>query len=191
MGQLGNLLKVGHVVPGIADALDVHGLGLVVDSGRQLLGIVPVDKLGRDAEPREGHLELVVGAAVQVRRRHDVVARLCERGNGKELGRLAGRRGYCSHTALESRDTLFQDVDGRLVPSESASAVGGANSAYVCSVLSSYVPYPRVDVASLLEAEQPRAVGRVIEDEALARPTVSACRKRSPGAGADEPSRHR
>ena len=43
MGDLGNGLDVRHVVPGVADALDVHGLGLGVDGLLQILGLVALD----------------------------------------------------------------------------------------------------------------------------------------------------
>jgi hypothetical protein len=76
VGNLDNGLEVGHVVPRVADALDVDCLGLVVDSRGKVLGLVAVDELGGDAEAGEEDLELVVSAAVQVRRRDDVVARV-------------------------------------------------------------------------------------------------------------------
>jgi hypothetical protein len=116
VGHLGDGLELGHVVARVADALDVDGLGLVVDGGGDVLGPVAVDELGGDAEAREEHLELVVCAAVQVRRRHDVVARVRQRGDGHELRRLPGRGGHGGDTALERRDPLLEDVDGGALP---------------------------------------------------------------------------
>jgi hypothetical protein len=112
VGDLGNGLKLGHVVARVADALNVDGLGLVVDGGGNVLGLVALDELGRDAEAREEHLELVVGATVQVRGRDDVVARVRQRRDGHELGGLAGRGGHGSNATLESGDSLLEDVDG-------------------------------------------------------------------------------
>lgn len=87
MRNLGNGLKVGYVIPRVANALEVDGLGAVVDGGGEVFGTVALDELGLDAESRQQHLQLVVGAAVQVRRRHDVVAGARERRNGHELRR--------------------------------------------------------------------------------------------------------
>ena len=142
MGHLGNGLNVGHIVPRVANALNVHGLGLVVNGGGNVLGLVAVDKLGRDAQAREHDLELVVGAPVEVRRRDNVVASVGERRNGDELSALARCRREGRDTTLESRHALLEDVDG------------GVHDA-------------AVDVTKLLEAKEPRAVGRVIEGVAL------------------------
>lgn len=66
VGDFGNGLEVGDVVARVADALDVHGLGVVVDGGGNVLGLVAVDEFGLDAQPGEKYFELVVGAAVEV-----------------------------------------------------------------------------------------------------------------------------
>jgi hypothetical protein len=114
VGNLGNGLEVGHVVPRVADALDVDGLGPVVDGGGNVLGLVAVDKLGGDAEALERHLELVVGAAVEVRRGDDVVAGLGEGCDGEELGALAGRGGQRGDAAFQGSYPLLEDIDGGL-----------------------------------------------------------------------------
>lgn len=114
VGNLGNGLKVGDVVPGVADALDVDGLGLVVDGGGNVLGLVAVDELGGDAEALEGDLELVVGAAVEVRRGDDVVAGLGEGRQGEELGALAGGGGQGGDAAFQGSYPLLEDIDGGL-----------------------------------------------------------------------------
>lgn len=142
MRRLGNGLNVGDIIPRVADALNVHSLGLVVDGSANVLGLVAVDELGLDAQAGEEDLELVVGAAVEVGGGHDVVAGLGEGRDGDELGALARGRGQRGDTTLESGDALLEDVHGR-------------------------VHDAAVDVAELLEAEEPRAVGRVIEGVAL------------------------
>ena len=114
VSDLGNSLKVGHVVARVTDALDVDGLGLVVNGGGNVLGLVAVDKLGGDAQAREEHLELVVGAAVEVGRGDNVVAGLGNSGNGDELRCLARRGGKGSNSSLESGDALLKDVVGGL-----------------------------------------------------------------------------
>lgn len=89
MRQLGDPLKIRHIVPRVTDALQIHSLRLVVNGGSQFLGLVAVNELAVDAQPRERDFELVVGAAVQVGRRHDVVARVCQRSDSHELCGLA------------------------------------------------------------------------------------------------------
>ena len=105
---------------------------------RERLRVVAVDELHADAEAREGDLELVVGAAVEVAGRDDVVAGLQDRRERQELRRLAARGGERRRTALERRDALLEDVGRR-------------------------VHDPRVDVAELLQREEPRAVLGVVE----------------------------
>lgn len=64
VGSLGKSLEVGDVVLGVANALDVDGLGLVVDSTGKILGFVAVDELGLNTQAGQEDLELVVGTAV-------------------------------------------------------------------------------------------------------------------------------
>lgn len=111
---LGDRLKVGDVEARVADRLEVDGLGLVVDRGGNVLGLVAGDKLGRDAETGEDDLELVVGAAVEVGGSDNVVAGVRERSNGQELSGLARSGGDGGDTTLKSGDTLLEDVDGGL-----------------------------------------------------------------------------
>lgn len=111
MRGLGDGLEVGHVVPRVADALDVDGLGAVVDGGGEVLGRVALDELGLDAEAGQQHLELVVRPAVEVRRRDDVVAGAREGRDRNELCGLARRRRERRHAALEGRDALLEDID--------------------------------------------------------------------------------
>lgn len=114
MCHLRNGLEVRYVVPRVPDALDVDGLGPVVDELGKLLGIVSGHEFGGDAEPRHQHLELVVGAAVQIRGRHDIVPGVRQCRDDHELGRLARRRGHGGDTALERGHSLFEYIDRRL-----------------------------------------------------------------------------
>lgn len=111
MGSLGDGLEIGDVVAGVADALNVDGLGLVIDGSDQVLGLVPDHELGVDSETREEDLELVVGAAVKVGCGDDVVANLGESGDGNELGRLAGSCRESGNTALQGCDSLLKYID--------------------------------------------------------------------------------
>ena len=115
-----NGLKVGYVVARVADALDVDSFGLVVDGGGQLLGLVSVDELGGDTQTGQDDLELVIGAAVEVGGRNDVVAGVGEGRDGEELGGLAGGGGKGSDTALKGGNALLKDIDRGTGPEESA-----------------------------------------------------------------------
>lgn len=88
-----NLLKVWYVVFGVADGLDVDGLGLLIDCGLEVLGLITVDELGLNAQSREKDLELIVCASIEVRGRNNVISGVCEGGDCDELGSLA--RGSC------------------------------------------------------------------------------------------------
>ena len=67
----------------------INGLCFVINRLLEVVWAVSMDKLGVDAQSWEENLELVVRASVQVGRRNDVVASLCERGDGNELRSLA------------------------------------------------------------------------------------------------------
>lgn len=114
MGHLGNSLKVRHVVSGVADALEVDGLCVVVDGGLNLLGVVALDELCGDAVALECDLELVVGAAVEVGGGDDVVAGLGEGSEGDELGCLARGGGQSSNAPFKGCYPLLEDIDGGL-----------------------------------------------------------------------------
>lgn len=165
MSHLGDRLEIGHVESRVADGLQIHGLGAVVDEGGDILGLVTLDELGRDAQPREHDLELVVGAAVQVAGGDDVVTGVGEGGNGHELGRLAGRGGHGGHTTLEGSDALFEDVDGGLDTCRQPCVVFVSVSVGYRGM--TYIHDPTVDVSKLLEAKQPRSMSRVIEGVGL------------------------
>lgn len=87
--NLCNGLQIRHVIPRVTDRLDEYGLGLLVDSGLDILGLVTVDELGVDAQTGQEDLELVVGTTVEVRGGHDVVAGVSEGVDDDELGGLA------------------------------------------------------------------------------------------------------
>lgn len=127
VGDLGNGLEVGDVVAGVANGLDVDGLGLLVDGGSNGSWIVAVDKLGLDAEAGKEDLELVVGSAVEVGGRDNVVSGVGESSNGHELSGLAGRGGNGSNTTLEGSNTLLKDIDSGLWNVSQCGALGGAD----------------------------------------------------------------
>lgn len=114
VGDLGDGLEVGDVVARVADALDVDGLGLVVDQGGDLVWVVAVDEFSLDAEARQEDFELVVRATVEVGCGDDVVAGVGEGVDGDELRALAGGGSESSDTTFEGSDTLLEYVDSGL-----------------------------------------------------------------------------
>ena len=74
MGHFHNGFEVWNVVPWIADAFNVNSLRLVVDQLVKVLGLVAFGEFGGDAEARVEDLELVVGSAIEIRSRNDVIA---------------------------------------------------------------------------------------------------------------------
>ena len=131
---------VDHVQPRVADRLGEHEARLVVDVRRELLGPVGIDEPHLDPVLRQRVREQVVGAAVERRDRHDVVARARDVQHRVGDGRLAGcerqrgERRLGESRALELGEPLLEHRVRR-------------------------VHDPRVDVAELLEREQ---VGRVL-----------------------------
>lgn len=88
MRNLADSLKVRDVILGISNAFQIDSLGLVIDQVLEVLWLVAIDEFRVDSQAREGDLELVVGTAVQVRGRDDVVSGLSERCDGQELSSL-------------------------------------------------------------------------------------------------------
>ena len=99
----------------------------------QVVGVV--DEADLDAELGQRVVEQVVGAAVEPRAGHDVIAGGGQVQDRERLGGLPGRQEQRRHPALERGDALLDDVGGR-------------------------VPDPGVDVAGLGQAEQRRGVRR-------------------------------
>lgn len=138
MCHLRDGLKIGHIIAGVTNSLNIHSLGAIINSSCDILGLVAIDKLSSYTQAREEHLKLVICATVQVASRNDVIASMGQRRDSHELSGLAGRGSDSSNTTLEGGNTLLENVDG-----------GVHNAA--------------VNVAEFLEAEEPRAVGGVIE----------------------------
>ena len=133
-------LDVEHVDQRVAHGLGVHRLGLFRDRAPEILRLVGIDERGVDAELAEIHLEQGVGAAVQRRRRYDLVALLAQREQRRHFRRLAGGERQRRAPALERRHALFEHRRGRIRDA-------------------------RVDVAEGLQVEQARRVLRGVEHE--------------------------
>ena len=140
VGDLCQAFQVGDLTGGVGHDLGVDCLG-VLSQGRLIVGRVGAGHEGGvDAEASQGHVQLGDGAAVQLRRSHNVVALLAQSREGDELGSHAGGGRYRTDTAFEGGDALLQCGDG---------GVGQA----------------RVDVAVLLQGEEVCRVVSVFEDE--------------------------
>lgn len=114
MGHLAYSLEVGHVISWVPDTLQIHRLRLLIDQILEVFRLIPIDELGIDTQPREENLELVVGASVQVRCGHDIVAGMCECGNGHELSRLPRRGCDGCNTPFQGCNALLEHIHRRL-----------------------------------------------------------------------------
>ena len=85
MRDVGQRLEVGDVEPGVADGLDEQQPGAVVDGRADLIEVVDVDELGRDAPLGQRVLEQVVRAAIQRLGGDQVVPRARQIENGERL----------------------------------------------------------------------------------------------------------
>ena len=84
------------------DALRVR-TECLLDLGRRRIGIYEREL---DAEFLQRNREQVESAAIYLRGRNDVVARVAEVQNRERRRRLAGRREHCCHAPLKRRDLL-------------------------------------------------------------------------------------
>ena len=132
-GQRSQPFEVGYGAGRVAHALDVECPRAAVDQLPERLGGLGRGDAAVDAEVAQRDAELVVGAAVEVRRGDDVVARRGERQHRQKDRRHARRDGQCPHAAVERRDAL---LEGR-----------GRG-----------VLQARIDVARLAQLEEPRGV---------------------------------
>jgi hypothetical protein len=129
-----NCCKIRHVVSGIADALHVHHLCLLIDSLLELFRAVSLHEFGCNAKAGQSYLELVVSAAVKVAGADNVVSCMRKSRDGHKLGSLARRSSKSSHTTFQSCDALLEDIDR-------------------------WVHDATVDIAKLFEAKEPSSMG--------------------------------
>lgn len=138
MGNLGNGLKIRHIITGVSDRLDIDRFGAIVDSGSNIGSVIALHEFGGDAQAGQQNLELIIGTTVQISGRHNVITSTSEGRDGHELGCLARGRGYGCHAALQRRDALFKDIY-------------------------SWVHDAAVDITELFESKKSCAVSGVIE----------------------------
>jgi hypothetical protein len=138
LGDAAQRLQVSHVQPRVTQGLCVQRACPGADGSLHRVVFPNFDEFCPNAEPGEGHLEEVVGAAVEAACRDNLVSGL-EQGEQRErLRRLP--TGHCQSrdAALERRDALLEHV------------VGGVHDA-------------AVDVAELLQGEKGGRMVRIAE----------------------------
>lgn len=89
-GDFTDGVEVGDFEGGVGDCFAEEGARFVVDSVRELLGVLGIDKADFDAEGGEDVFELGISAAVEVLGGDDVIAGLGEVDDGVEDGGGAG-----------------------------------------------------------------------------------------------------
>ena len=139
VGDAGQSFNVGDVELGIAQGLGVESPGFLVDGRPQAVKVVGIDKAYVDAEPRQGVVEEVVGAAIERGGGDDLVSGAGQGRNGQGFGGLAGGGGQRGRSPFERGHALLEDVGRR-------------------------VHDAGVDVAEFLQAEEPGGVIGVLED---------------------------
>ena len=78
--------KIRDIEARIAHRFDIDRLGVGIDLSGEALHRIALSEFHLNAQARELHLELVVGAPVEIRRRDKVVSRLHAIGDRQELG---------------------------------------------------------------------------------------------------------
>ena len=131
-------VDIGNIGIGVAQSLQIDGLGVGPDGVLHLCQIVGIHKGGGHAELGQGMGEQVVAAAVDGLLGHDVVPRLGQSLDGVGDGSRAGGQGQGRHSALQGCQTLFQHI------------LGGVGE-------------PAVDIARVRQPEPGRGMGGVAE----------------------------
>ena len=105
--QRGQCLQIGNGAGRVAHAFDIEGFGPLVRERFEVLRAFAGRDAAVDAQVAQRDAELVVRAAVEVRRGHDIVAAAGQRQHREENRRHARRHGQCADGSVECRDTLF------------------------------------------------------------------------------------
>ena len=110
MGEGCNGVDVRDVAVGVAQRLQIDGLGVGLDGVLHLGEVVCIDEGGGDAELGQGVLQQVVAAAVDGLLGNDVVPSLCQRLDGVGDGCGTGSGCQSGHAAFQRGDALLEDV---------------------------------------------------------------------------------
>ena len=136
--DLRDSLDIRDIEPRVADRLDIQRPRPLVDKALEIRRRVPLHELHVDPESGKRHLELVICPSVEKARGDDVVPRLENRRDRKELCRLPRRGRQRARAPFQCRDPLLEHSCRR-------------------------VHDARVDVPELFQAEQVGGMSRVVE----------------------------
>ena len=112
VGNGGNGIDIGNVGVGVAQGLNVDGLGVGLDSALHLCQVVGIHEGGGNAPGGEGVGQQVAGAAVDGLLSHDVLTLLAQGLDGVGDGSRAGGYGQARGAALQSGNALFKHILG-------------------------------------------------------------------------------
>ena len=112
VGNLRDSVDIGDIGVGVAQGLQINGLGVGPDGGGELLQIVGVHKCSGHAELRQGVGQQVVAAAVDSFLSHDVIPRLSKGLDGIGNSRRARGHGQRRYAPFQGGNPLFQHVLG-------------------------------------------------------------------------------
>ncbi len=107
-------LKVRHCQSGIANGFQIDRLRLRIDQRFIALHLHPIGKSRLHPDAFEGVLELIVGAAVEMRGRNKVVAHRGDVVDRDELRRMPRSRRQRRRASFESRHPLLKDIRRRI-----------------------------------------------------------------------------
>ena len=112
VGDGGDGVNVGDVAVGVAQGLQIDGLGVGPDGVFHLRQVVGIHKGGAHAKLGQSVGQKVVGAAVDGLLGDDVVPLLGQSLDGIGDSGGAGGHGQGGHAALQGRNALFKDILG-------------------------------------------------------------------------------
>ena len=138
VGDLGDRLEIGNDAARIGDAFNEDCFGFRCDLGFEAFRLGAVGPLYTPAVFLEGVVELVDRAAVELTRRHDLVAGRKQRVERQMLRRMSRAHRERRNPAFQRGNALLQHV------------VGGVHDA-------------RIDIAEFLETEQVGGVIGIVE----------------------------
>ena len=125
VGCIGKLFNIQHRQGGVGNGFAKDSLGVGLERGVQLfLGTVRRDKGGGNAHLCHGDGDQVEGAAVNGAGRNDVVARVADVEQGKEVCSLTAAGQHCGRAAFQLTDLFGHKVAGGVLQTGIEIAVG-------------------------------------------------------------------
>ena len=114
MRRVGQRCEVDDIAGRVADGFAEYRLGALVDQRFQCGDVIVCGEAGLDAETRQGVGQQVVGAAVELGHRDDVVAGFGHGLDGVGNGGHAGGDGQCADAAFQRRHAFLEHGVGRV-----------------------------------------------------------------------------